>query len=116
MAEPKELTFKTRDGAERTCRLNRGDIILDVKCPVDGTPLIQAFGTEDYYVSCRNCRRNYHCGSYPPYLTQERVNEKYHREIEETRQRLETLRKNFGAEETRLLQTIQELGSPFTQD
>jgi uncharacterized Zn finger protein (UPF0148 family) len=115
MGEGEQLTFKKRDGEAATVTLKQDDSLLEIRCPVDGTQLIQTIGVEDYFISCPNCHRTYYCGNHPTTCSQESVNRQYQAEIERTRQKLQRLRKSSGDEESRLKHTLEELENPFSQ-
>ena len=110
------LSFRERDGNQRTITLSHGESLFNAKCPVDGTQLINAIGEENYYISCPNCRRIYYSGSHPSTCTQEGVNKKYQEEIEDRKEQLSELRADFQQKQDGLCKTIAELETPFTQD
>ncbi len=111
-----QLTFRTRDGKQKTVTLTHYQSIFNAICPVDGTQLIQTIGDENYFVSCGNCERTYYAGNYPSVCTQERVNQDYKREIADTKEELVKLRREFREREAGLSKKIEELENPFTQE
>lgn len=112
-----QLTFKTRDGTEKKVALTYYQSILDIKCPVDGTKLVHTIGEEEEYTTCMNCGRHYDFGYRAiSNCTQEKVNQLHTREILDTREKLENLRKEFKRKESELCNTIKDLENPFTQD
>lgn len=109
------LTFRTRDGEQRTFQLGHYDTLSNILCPVDGTRLVSTNGDDYDYVHCKNCEQVYYTGEHPKEFTQEQANEAYRKELADNKSRLERLREDTKKEEATLLRKINELENPFTQ-